>query len=131
VAEVEDVELAPQTNYAILWQSCLICGHGAHAACLQHVQNDPKIGGKCPTDGCLCDCIPGPYRSRLNRETTDEGHRKASVSWVRGDKSTVSESKAVKGARTILDRDSRESMSERPKQDARRVRVLEPNSRTG
>jgi hypothetical protein len=129
-AAVEDSDIAPQTNHAILWQSCLVCGHGGHAACLQHVQNDPKIGGKCPTDGCLCDCIPGPYRTRLNRET-DEVRRKASVSWVRGDTSSVTESRAVKGARNLLDKENRESVSEKPKQEEKRVRVVEPKPRRG
>lgn len=134
VADVDnDPEMSPQTNHAILWQSCLICGHGAHAACLQHVQNDPKIGGKCPTDGCLCDCIPGTYRKRLDRET-DEVRRKSSVSWVRGDTSSVGVSPAVKGARSLLDRESRESfVSERigGVKEEKRVRVVEPTQRRG
>jgi hypothetical protein len=104
---------ASQTNHPILWQSCLVCGHGAHASCLQHVQNDPRIGGKCPTEGCLCDCIPGPYRAMLNREALDEKAKRDRGS-VRRDSVRVAESKAVSRARGLLEG------------DGRRVRLVEP-----
>jgi hypothetical protein len=106
-------EPSRQTNYPILWQSCLVCGHGAHASCLQHVQNDPRVGGKCPTEGCLCDCIPGPYRAMLNREALDEKARRDRGS-VRRDSVRARESKAVSRARGLLEG------------DGRRVRLVEP-----
>jgi hypothetical protein len=107
------LEASSQTNHPILWQSCLVCGHGAHAACLQHVQNDPRIGGKCPTEGCLCDCIPGRYRAMLNREALDEKARR-DRGLVRRDSVRVAESKAVSRARGLLEG------------DGRRVRLVEP-----
>jgi WD repeat-containing protein 24 len=113
VTDSSPVEAASQTKHPILWQSCLVCGHGAHASCLQHVQNDPRIGGKCPTEGCLCDCIPGPYRTQLNREALDERARKERGS-VRRDSVRAPESKAVSRARGLLEG------------DGRRVRLVEP-----
>lgn len=104
-----------QSNLPILWQSCLICGHGAHAACLQSIHHNPQLGGKCPTDGCLCDCIPGSYRSRLNRETLADveaaGAAAASAAAgaggtkkgaVKRDGARVRESAAARGARVAL-----------------------------
>ncbi|KAF2669094.1 hypothetical protein BT63DRAFT_424804 [Microthyrium microscopicum] len=111
---VESIEPQPaQSNHPILWQACLVCGHGAHAACLQHIQNDPAIGGTCPTEGCLCDCIPGPYRTQLNREA-ELARLKTGHGLVRGDSRSIPESKAVRGVKHLLG-------------EERRVRLVEPS----
>jgi hypothetical protein len=103
----------PMSNHPVLWQSCLICGHGAHAVCLQQIHNYPKLGGKCPTDGCLCDCVPGSYRNQLRKDAEQERIRREAGS-VRVDGRKVTESRAVRGARGILE------------SDERRVRLVEP-----
>ena len=71
-------------------------------------------------ESCLCDCIPGPYRTRLSREAED-ARRASGVGLVRGDSRTVGESKAVRKARSMLDGGKEAKGSEE-----RRVRVVEP-----
>jgi len=95
----------PRHNLPVLWQSCLICGHGAHASCLQSLQSDPRLGGKCPTEGCRCDCIPGEYRKSLNREAAEAERRLGGGGKkpVRRDGVRVRESAAAKGARVLLE----------------------------
>jgi WD repeat-containing protein 24 len=100
---------ATQSNLPVLWQSCLTCGHGAHAACLQAIHNNLMLGGKCPTDGCLCDCIPGTYRTHLNREAVAEAEAARAASegggkkgTVRRDGARVRESAAARAARGAL-----------------------------
>jgi hypothetical protein len=113
----EPFTTSPQTNHAMLWQSCLSCGHGAHAACLQHIQGDPGIGGQCPTENCLCDCVAGPYRTQLIREAGDTA---TDGPLVRGDSMTVGDSNAVKKVRALV-LEGREGES-----SEKRVRVVEP-----
>jgi WD40 repeat protein len=105
-------EIHTPPNHPVLWQTCFSCGHGSHAACMEHCMNDPEIGGCCPLPGCGCPCIPGPYRERYLREDEEQRIRKEAGS-VRTDERRVGESGAVKGARGILD-------------EGKRVRVVEP-----
>jgi len=73
----------PRLVFPVLWQFCLSCGHGAHAACLQHQQAIPELGGRCPIGGCGCACIPGPYRDRMIREAEEE-EKKGETRYCKG-----------------------------------------------
>jgi hypothetical protein len=120
-------DVPPPTPLPILWQSCLICGHGAHATCLQSLQTDPRLGGKCPTESCLCDCIPGTWRNQLNREAAAaaEGKREARRNTgVRRDATRAKESNAAKGARVLLD-----GQGSSGKNDDRRVVFVDQKQR--
>jgi WD40 repeat protein len=105
-------KIKPSNNYPVLWQSCTSCGHGSHAACMAERMGDREIGGCCPEPMCGCPCLPGPYRDRYIREEEEERAR-AEAGTVRADERRVGESRAVKGARGILD-------------EGKRVRVVEP-----
>ena len=115
--EIEDIAIS-QPNSPTLWQFCLSCGHGAHAACLQNQQKQvPELGGRCPTAGCGCPCIPGLYRDQTIKKAEEEKARKA-VGSVKGDGRKVKESGAVRGARGLLGQE-----------EGKRVRVVEPERR--
>jgi hypothetical protein len=96
-----DVKVEPLPEFPVLWQFCLTCGHGAHAACLDHQQKIPELGGRCPFFGCGCACIPGLYRDRVIREEEEE-RAKAMAGSVRGDRKSVGDSGAVKAVRGLL-----------------------------
>lgn len=116
VPEVEDLTATATTSsHPILWQSCMICGHGGHASCLAAVHNYPDNGGQCPTESCLCACIPGPYREMVQKEA-DEERLRAQQGSVNRDSRRASESRAVRSARNMLEGES----------STRRVRVVEP-----
>lgn len=93
------VQILPELP--VLWQFCLTCGHGAHAACLDHQQKIPELGGRCPYFACGCACVPGPYRDRIIREEEEE-RLKATAGSVKGDRKSLGESGAVKAARGLL-----------------------------
>jgi rRNA maturation endonuclease Nob1 len=112
---LEDVKVQPLPDLPVLWQFCLTCGHGAHAACLDHQQKIPELGGRCPYYGCGCACIPGPYRDRIIRE--EEERAKAMAPSVRGDRKSIGDSGAVKAARGLLGGEGGGGKS---------VRVIEP-----
>ena len=115
--EVEDVAVSAP-DPPTLWQFCLSCGHGSHAACLQNQQKQvPELGGRCPTAGCGCPCIPGLYRDQTIKKAEEEKARK-SVGSVKGDGRRIKESGAVKGARGLLGLE-----------EGKRVRVVEPERR--
>lgn len=117
-AENTNFEIKVQTlpELPVLWQFCLTCGHGAHAACLDHQQKIPELGGRCPYYGCGCACIPGPYRDRIIREEEKE-RAKAMAGSVRGDRKSIGESGAVKAVRGLLGGEGGGGKS---------VRVIEP-----
>jgi len=115
------VTVKPQFNPPVLWQFCLSCGHGAHAACLQRQQKMPELGGRCPIYGCGCACIPGPYRDRVIREEEEE-RAKAEQGKVRGDRKSVVESGAVKVTRSLLSGGGGGDQ-------AKTVRVVEPDKK--
>lgn len=96
-----EVKVQPLPELPVLWQFCLTCGHGAHAACLDHQQKIPELGGRCPYYACGCACIPGPYRDRIIREEEEE-RLKATAGSVRGDRKSIGDSGAVKAARGLL-----------------------------
>lgn len=109
-----EVKVQPLPELPVLWQFCLTCGHGAHAACLDHQQKIPELGGRCPYYGCGCACIPGPYRDRIIREEEEE---RAKAMTVKGDRRSVGDSGAVKAVRGLLGGEGGGGKS---------VRVIEP-----
>jgi hypothetical protein len=111
----DPTEMATTSSHPILWQSCMICGHGAHASCMAAVHNYPDNGGQCPTESCLCACVSGPYREIVQKEA-DEERLRAQQGSVSRDSRRASESRAVRSARSILEADG----------GVRRVRVVEP-----
>jgi hypothetical protein len=123
LAPADSLLLLPAPDPPTLWQFCLSCGHGAHAACLQHQQKQvPELGGRCPTAGCGCPCIPGLYRDQTAKKNEEEKARKA-IGSVRHDGRKIKESGAVKGARGLLGGGGGE------KEEGKRVRVIEPERR--
>jgi hypothetical protein len=132
----DPVSLTHQTQHPILWQACFVCGHGAHASCMQAIQVDGRLGGKCPTEGCLCDCIAGSYRNKLNFQAAESRAtlvraRDAHRASVIRDTQRVGESRAVRTARTILDSEGQQQqghglLTGAPGGSGRRVRVIEP-----
>ena len=88
-------------NKAGLWLFCTACGHGAHFACRQMLlEACPESAGKrCSIETCLCLCL-FPIRPTLAGRVRPEV--------VVGDEeSRARESRAVKGARGLLERDKR------------------------
>lgn len=59
-----------------LWSCCMLCGHILHTLCAHEWHGDPQNGGGCPTDGCLCDCVPGRYRRERWAMEEAEGQRR-------------------------------------------------------
>ncbi|EME82778.1 uncharacterized protein MYCFIDRAFT_80385 [Pseudocercospora fijiensis CIRAD86] len=92
---------SPYENEASkLFTSCLLCGHSGHAACLR--EWFVSCGGDgCPTVGCLCDCVDGPWRQEKTaaaaQEAVGKDHRR-----VKSDEWKAQPSKAVSGARKEL-----------------------------
>lgn len=90
----------------VLYQHCLTCGHSAHAACLQIQQKSvPELGGRCPTAGCGCPCIPGFHRDQVIKQAEEEKAKK-NVGKVTKDGRRVGESGAVRGVRGLLGGDN-------------------------
>jgi hypothetical protein len=115
--EIDDVAISAP-DMPTLWQFCLTCSHGAHAACLQSQQKQvPELGGRCPTAGCGCACIPGLYRDQTIKKA-EEGKARKSVGSVKGDSRKLKESGAVKGARGLLGQE-----------EGKRVRIAQPEKR--
>jgi hypothetical protein len=113
IAPITDTA-SPPPDPPVLWQFCLTCGHGAHAACLQPQQKLPELGGRCSTAGCGCACVPGIYRNEVMKKQDEEKARKAMGS-VKGDGRRIKQSSAVRGARGLLGQE-----------ESKRVRVVEP-----
>jgi hypothetical protein len=113
---------------ATLWTWCSLCGHGGHTNCLSTWFADPTLSdGACATEGCLCDCVRGTRRTEKVQEILRQKAEKDRAKPVRkGDDWKVGESKAVSAVRGVLD----ETQSGR-KDDAKRVRVLAPESQPG
>ncbi|KXT16484.1 hypothetical protein AC579_1758 [Pseudocercospora musae] len=88
------------TKGSKLFTSCLLCGHGGHAACLREWFVSCGSDG-CPTVGCLCDCADGAWRQEktavAEQEAMGKDHRR-----VKSDEWKAQPSKAVSGARKEL-----------------------------
>ncbi|KAF2737677.1 hypothetical protein EJ04DRAFT_487632 [Polyplosphaeria fusca] len=125
---------------ATLWTWCSLCGHGGHTNCLSTWFADPGLSeGTCPTEGCLCDCVPGKRREDVLRDVARKKSEKDAKKLVRkGDDWKVDESKAVSAVRGAIGdpsavREPNQSAisSAAPtagarKEDSRRVRVVGP-----
>ena len=89
-----------ETEGSKLFTSCLLCGHGGHAACLRE-WFVACSGDGCPTEGCLCDCVDGAWRQEktavAEQEAVGKDHRR-----VKSDEWKAQPSKAVSGARKEL-----------------------------
>ena len=83
-----------------LLEFCMVCGHCAHPGCWAMVQNDPVWAGHCVMPECDCPCKSGPWRSKVVRE---EEEVKGVRGVIRGEERRVGESKAVEGARKLLE----------------------------
>ena len=82
-----------------LLEFCMVCGHAAHPGCWDLVQRDPVYGGHCVVPECECACRPGPWRNRVVKEEEERNVRGV----IRGEERKVGESRAVEGARKLLD----------------------------
>ncbi|KAF2404597.1 hypothetical protein EJ06DRAFT_212202 [Trichodelitschia bisporula] len=116
----------------VLWQFCLVCGHGAHAACLAQQQKGAAaagpgelLGAQCPTEGCACACVPGPYLEGIVRDVEAEKRRRE-AGIVQRDGRRVGESRAVGRVGRMLDGDGSGGGSNGGA-GGRRVRVVVPD----
>jgi hypothetical protein len=92
----------------VLYSTCLLCNHSAHAACLRAWHHSAPAqasrslgsvsGGACATPGCLCACTPGPRR---NEVLSSVEQRERQKSLVRDDEWVVAESRAAIAAATL------------------------------
>ncbi|KAK5047669.1 hypothetical protein LTR84_006334 [Exophiala bonariae] len=56
-----------------MWSFCHACGHSGHVSCMKEWFAEPSSNGTCPTQGCGCDCGPGPAReSRILQQIQQE-----------------------------------------------------------
>ncbi|CAK3748877.1 WD repeat-containing 24 [Lecanosticta acicola] len=83
-----------------LFSSCLFCGHGGHAACLDEWFGACH-GQGCPTEGCLCDCTAGRWREERTAEM-DARSKFQTHGRVKSDEWRARESKAVEGVRKLV-----------------------------
>lgn len=81
----------------VLYSTCLLCNHSAHAACLRIWHSGSTSGGACPTPACFCACTPGPRRNDLVASAEKREREKS----VRDDDWQVAESLAAKTAATL------------------------------
>ena len=90
------------TRACKLWSQCLLCNHGGHADCMNAWFNDSWVGdGGCPSEGCLCDCVPGNWRADRARMAEKKRHYKGHGR-VKSDDWAASESRAVERTREVL-----------------------------
>lgn len=82
-----------------LLETCMVCGHYAHPGCWDMVGRDPVYGGHCVIPQCDCLCRPGPWRNRMIKEEEERNVKGV----IRGEERKVGESKAVEGARKLLE----------------------------
>lgn len=54
--EKSPFESADGAETTLVWTACLRCGHRGHDACLRRFWAISDSQGRCPTQGCLCDC---------------------------------------------------------------------------
>jgi hypothetical protein len=101
-----------------LLEFCMVCNHHGHPGCWDKIQQDPEYGGHCINPECDCACKPGPYRMRIIKEREDEERILKGV--IRGEERKVGESKAVEGARKLLE-----------PQSAKKVAFLDGTLETG
>lgn len=94
----------------VLYSTCLLCNHSAHAACLRmwHYSSSPRSSqsalsaasaseGACPVAGCFCACTPGPRRNELLAGISRREREKS----VRDDDWVVAESRAAQAASSL------------------------------
>ncbi|KAF2494297.1 hypothetical protein BU16DRAFT_528417 [Lophium mytilinum] len=126
-------EAAHATPRAVLWTWCPLCGHGGHTACLSAWFADAAMAeGACATEGCLCDCVPGPRREKRVREGMGKKAERERTRPVRGDEWRVGESKAVGAASRVLAPVGGEGQaSGKGEGSGRRVRVVVPVEKGG
>lgn len=86
------------TSGALL-EFCMVCGHHGHPGCWDKIQQDPEYGGHCIVAECDCACKPGPYRMKTIKEEEERNVKGV----IRGEERKVGESKAVEGARKLLE----------------------------
>lgn len=85
-----------------LLSTCLLCNHSGHAACLRMWFGESgEVDGACPTEGCLCDCVTGIWRSEKLKLAERKRHYR-SHSRVKSDDWSAKESKAVERTRVVL-----------------------------
>jgi len=82
-----------------LLEFCMVCGHAAHPGCWDLVQKDLVYGGHCVVPECDCACRPGPWRNRVVKEEEEKNVKGV----IRGEERKVGESRAVEGARKLLE----------------------------
>ena len=99
-----DYEIPFPRGAVALWWWCQECGHGGHHGCLKFWWEDAKISeGGCPSQGCLCDCMPGIRRDEKMKTMSEKRERaKLAGGGVARDGWVVGESKAVEVARGVL-----------------------------
>ena len=90
-----------QHQSSLLYSCCLLCGHTAHAACLDEWFGNAVKGEGCPSAGCLCDCVAGPRREAKLHAAEKEAFVK-SHGRVKSDEWRAKESRAVGGVRGEL-----------------------------
>lgn len=85
-----------------LYSTCLLCNHSSHAACMRawhSADSKHETGmvsdGACPTPGCLCDCVEGPWRVEKTTRRKSEAARER----VREDELKARPSRAVEVVR--------------------------------
>nr|POE62959.1 putative wd repeat-containing protein c4f8.11 [Quercus suber] len=87
-----------------LFTACPLCGHCGHLTCLMEWFGDGQ-GDGCPTEGCLCDCVDGPWRQHkadVARRTRVEREMEKAEKRVKSDNWKVKQSKAVTDVRASL-----------------------------
>lgn len=87
-----------------IFTACPLCGHCGHFTCLTEwfVRGQ---GDGCPTDGCPCDCVDGPWRqekAKMAEKRRAERDREAAKARVKSDDWRIKESKAVEDVRAAL-----------------------------
>ena len=63
------------------------------------ISRDPVYGGHCVHPECDCCCRPGPWRNKMIKEEEEKNVKGV----IRGEERKVGESKAVEGARKLLE----------------------------
>lgn len=85
-----------------LRSTCLVCGHGGHAECMEEWFLAAR-GEGCCTAGCACDCVAGGLRDK-KLAAFAAGEDSRSKGLVKKDDIRVRESRAVTGARIELNK---------------------------
>lgn len=66
-------EISSWGSSSTMWTFCHACAHSGHVSCMKEWFAEPASNGTCPTQGCGCDCGPGPTReSRILQQIKQE-----------------------------------------------------------